>query len=558
MADPVLSDSAGDDLIRRRFDDRLSEAEFEAFDEHLRVDAAFRERYVRHADLNACLYDEFSEVVSATEKSSLTRSRATGRMAVWACSLAAAAAMIAICIWSVMTSRTGDNIASSPAPDLQLPESDTIGVEHNSVYFLADETPGVPDAAVLILMDGEQKDHLSAGFRFRPGLLRLNEAYLQMEFFSGAVIGLTGPAELRIESKDAATIFSGQVTAYVPDRARGFVLNAPGAAVVDLGTEFGLRIDESGNTEVEVIQGEVELSLLGDDGTTLVSERVNDSRAVRVDRDLHRLTELDRNSELDQPSDRFPQLRLMTDHPLSVNEAYVNAVKGAGPLIYWRFEGNEQPRVPNEVSDEWSATVHVADESSDGIRIANGHARFLRTETPRFLAIDSGIPGLNEHSYSIEFWMQPDDLSHATCVGIFPLGEPRARTHLNVIEIATETFLIHEPGAIRFLHRNPPEQEWKLGTNVFSKGICAPRQWQHVVAVKNPESMELYYNGQLARRVPITNANSTGEFRILVGQLNLNSTWRQYSGAIDELAVYPSALPAAEIARHYALMAEPK
>ena len=153
-------------------------------------------------------------------------------------------------------------------------------------------------------------------------------------------------------------------------------------------------------------------------------------------------------------------------------------------------------------------------------------------------------------------WIRPDDLSHSTCLGIFPESEPDARTHLNVIEIATETFLIHEPGAIRFLHRNPPEQQWKLGTNAFSKGICTPHQWQHIVAVKQSASMALYYNGQLARRVDLSDANGPGSYRLLAGQLNPASNWRQYSGAMDEVALYPMSLTEEQIAIHYRLVME--
>ena len=57
----VDNDMTDNDFIRRCIDDRLSSDEFAAFNEPMRTDSAFRERYVRMADLEACLYDEFSE-----------------------------------------------------------------------------------------------------------------------------------------------------------------------------------------------------------------------------------------------------------------------------------------------------------------------------------------------------------------------------------------------------------------------------------------------------------------------------------------------------------------
>jgi hypothetical protein len=549
MPEPWVPDPESEDLILRRFDERLTEAEFAAFDERLRSDAAFRQHYVRMADLNACLYDELSEVpMRLTAAEAKNRTAWTSRTIIWSC-LAATVVAILAAIWpsGIQTDVVPDTTAVNSTPS---PNAAPLVADEAGTRFLADESANAQDAAVLVMTDGQTPGPLVAGFRFRPGMLKLDRGYMQIEFISGAVVGLTGPAEFRIESSSAATIFSGQAAANVPERARGFVLNTPSAAVVDLGTEFAVEIDSSGNTEVEVISGEVELSLLGDDGSTLLSERVNDSRVVRVDRDELKLTEMGRESE------PMSQLRAIPETPLTVSDKYVQSVLDCRPLIYWRFEQSDQNRIRNEVSEQWPAIVYAAESEPEGLRIAEGCARFRRTNASRFFRTDESLPNLNAGDYSIELWIRPDDLSHSTCLGIFPESEPDARTHLNVIEIATETFLIHEPGAIRFLHRNPPEQQWKLGTNAFSKGICTPHQWQHIVAVKQSASMALYYNGQLARRVDLSDANGPGPYRLLAGQLNPASNWRQYSGAMDEVALYPMSLTEEQIALHYRLVVE--
>jgi hypothetical protein len=46
---------------------------------------------------------------------------------------------------------------------------------------------------------------------------------------------------------------------HVPPHARGFKLMTPDADVVDLGTEFGLKVSEAGASEVHVFDGEVEV-----------------------------------------------------------------------------------------------------------------------------------------------------------------------------------------------------------------------------------------------------------------------------------------------------------
>ena len=561
MTDPLLPDPDVNDLIYRRLDNQLSDEDFAAIEERLRTDRKFREHFVRLADLDACLYDEFSEstnsvtTVLPSTKSLFLRPALRGSL------LSAVATVIMFSTWYLLKPDDSDAVAAldrgigfspTPAGHSERSQAESVPSSSRKIEFVADETLNTKDAAVLVLVDDENTGPFLPGHRFKPGIVKLTQGYIQLEFICGAIVGLKGPGELRIESKDAATIFSGEVAAHVPDRARGFVLHAPSAAIVDLGTDFGVRIDESGDAEVKVQKGEVELSLLGDDGSTLVSERVDDSKAVLVDRSLQKLT------QRILPSETFPQIQSFDEKPLAITDEYVASVLGAQPLIYWRFEGADQHRFLNDAGSQWSATEQPIDQPTESIRIADGHVRFSRSASPRFLTIDDGIPGLNERAYSIEFWMKPDDLTHATCVGVYPQNEPSAKLHLNVIEIATETFLIHEPGAVRFLHRNPPDRLSNLGTNVFSQGICIPYQWQHVVAVKNLDSIELYFNGELVRRVDVADANGAGNYRILVGQLKGGTTERQFSGAMDELAVYPKGLTAAEIALHYSMIARQK
>ena len=163
------------------------------------------------------------------------------------------------------------------------------------------------------------------------------------------------------------------------------------------------------------------------------------------------------------------------------------------------------------------------------------------------------IADLNQSEYSIEFWMNPDKLRHASCVGI--VAEPNTSDfdHLNVIEIIDDSFPIYQPGSIRFLHRNPPSKWIQQGLNLLSPRFCTPRSWQHVVAVKETERISLYFDGELAKSAPIEGHHGEGAFHLLVGQLKPIQPWRQFSGGIDELAVYRRGLTPTEVKRHYDL-----
>ncbi|WP_404308088.1 LamG-like jellyroll fold domain-containing protein [Neorhodopirellula lusitana] len=410
------------------------------------------------------------------------------------------------------------------------------------------ETP--PIAAVVVRSDGDPETNLVVGSRLTAGTLKLLSGTMQMEFMGGAVIALEGPAELRIHSKDAATLLSGAISAHVPPRAQGFVLNAPKAAIVDLGTDFGVRVTPAGISEVEVLSGEVELSVLGDDGNTLSSQHIHEASRIRIN------GEGDPLQAIESGLNDLPIISGSDNSELPLLLDYVDTVRRDQPTLYWRFDDTDGSVVLNEMPGNHSASVYGLEESDDSIRFQNGYARFDRCDVKRYLVSENAIEGLNERPYSIEFWMKPDDLQHATCVGIVPENRTDPRMFLNVIEIVTDTFMIHEPGAIRFLHRTPPDVNYEVGTNAFTPGICVPGQWQHVVTVKRTDAMEIYVNGKLVRHVSLApgKVNSLGNFHVIVGQLTANETWRQFSGAIDEFAIYKRDLSAEEIAEHYQLV----
>ena len=335
----------------------------------------------------------------------------------------------------------------------------------------------------------------------------------------------------------------------MPDRARGFLLAAPDAAVYDVGTAFSLHVDEQGIPEVEVTSGEVEFSLLGDDGNTFLNQRVNESTRIRADRERKALVKVDRDDEAGPP------IIGPDESALPVNDDYVRAVLRDGPALYWRFDGNVLSSTAQDNGLRLDGSV-IQPSGEDGVSLVDGHARFRDIDgAPRYIVTNEPIEGINEGAYSIELWMKPEDLHHATCLGIFPEDSPDATKHLNVLEVVTETFLVHDPGSIRFLHRHPPARGSREDANAFTPGMCTPGQWQHVVAIKKTNELKIFLNGECVRTVAlIRDCDGKGAYHVVLGQLRPMLNERQFVGSIDELAIYRRALSDQEIENHFRLI----
>ena len=111
-------------------------------------------------------------------------------------------------------------------------------------------------------MDAEWKSSDS----FEPGEslfakthLKLTAGLAEITFDSGARVILEGPADLELVSTDSAHLHSGRLVGRVPPEASGFAVKTPSTTVVDIGTEFGLQVAQSGTAEVIVFEGEVDV-----------------------------------------------------------------------------------------------------------------------------------------------------------------------------------------------------------------------------------------------------------------------------------------------------------
>ena len=97
----------------------------------------------------------------------------------------------------------------------------------------------------------------AAGYRFQMDSMpvRLLSGIAKVELDNGVQLLLEGPAELRFFSENKCYLAYGSLFAEVPESGHGFTVISGNSRIVDLGTQFGVFADNSGNTELHVMKG---------------------------------------------------------------------------------------------------------------------------------------------------------------------------------------------------------------------------------------------------------------------------------------------------------------
>ena len=106
--------------------------------------------------------------------------------------------------------------------------------------------------------DWRDAEPLTGSF-LEAGSFQLDAGTVELEFNDGARVTLRGPAAFELKNANHLHVLSGNLVAQIPEQALGFLVTTPQSAIINLGTEFGLVVDDAGQTDVHVIDGLVEV-----------------------------------------------------------------------------------------------------------------------------------------------------------------------------------------------------------------------------------------------------------------------------------------------------------
>ena len=234
--------------------------------------------------------------------------------------------------------------------------------------------------------------------RLAAGEYRLQSGVVELQFDSGARVVVEAPALIELHSADRLTVDHGRLVAHVPEQAIGFTVVSEAAAIVDLGTEFGVEISQSGEVGVHVLDGEVALIPDQDDSDPIRETLgMGTARLVAVD---GRVEELDYNGSTFLR--RVPASR------------YELAILKSRPIAFWRLnEAADEPQIASlGTNDDLAGNVGsgvMLGQPSRGVDHANRSIQLLGAHQ----GVDLGrVPALGlTRNFTIEAWVRVSRLA---------------------------------------------------------------------------------------------------------------------------------------------------
>ncbi len=101
---------------------------------------------------------------------------------------------------------------------------------------------------------------ISDGSALYTGPMSLVKGYAEIDFEDGATVIVEAPAKFSLESTHQMYVQEGRVVVKMNGVSEQlFVVRSPSASVVDLGTEFGVKVDSNGKTETHVFEGQIQV-----------------------------------------------------------------------------------------------------------------------------------------------------------------------------------------------------------------------------------------------------------------------------------------------------------
>ena len=255
-------------LIDAWRDNALTEDQTEDLNQILRESKDARRMFSAEAQMHGLLHcavaEETVERVASAAPSILKRKPAKQRLWLTLASVAAAGLIVVTAVqWSI---RAKNSTASSPQIDPSIRVAEVRYVREASLLRKQIQDAATPPA-------------FDVGSRLAPGTYTLGKGLIELDCFAGASLAVEGPASFELISQREARLLKGRLTVEVDGAGNSFRLHTPIGEVLDIGTRYGVCVDDSGVTETHVFEGLVEIHPISSSDS---ARRVKANTAVRI------------------------------------------------------------------------------------------------------------------------------------------------------------------------------------------------------------------------------------------------------------------------------------
>ncbi len=338
-------------------------------------------------------------------------------------------------------------------------------------------------------------------------VLHLAAGVVRVRFSHGAEVLLEGPAIFTADRATGGSLLYGALTARVPPAAQGFSVATPQGTAIDLGTEFGVRVDDQGQAEIHVFNGFVRFEPR-EGGEP---RKVGGNEAIRI--------------------------TAGTAAPLRADRtAFVHQLPQSSPLLgFYPFEGDARDAGPRgRHAALVSEMSFVAGYEGQAARFAGSRESFVD------LPIDASATALPRLTWGA--WVRPTAIAAEANQEIFSTGNGGYDRALTID------------------HRGAPRPTWALftgsGVHHSSAPLAEANQWRFVAAVYDQaaQTATLYVEdpalnagkgGLVVDRVDHANIGASRRF-VRVG--NHTGRYREpFAGEIDNVFLFADALTAEQL-----------
>jgi hypothetical protein len=421
----------------------------------------------------------------------------------------------------------------------------------DAIFFFARhgaETIRQPLATITALQDCQWSQERKLGDTLYAEEIGLLSGVAEITFTDGAAVTVQGPADFSLATSDRGYLRRGHLVAEVPRRAIGFTIETPSAEIVDLGTEFGVDVDATGRTDVQVLAGAVNV-----DYSSLDDKSKSARRSVHMTAgSAKRFSAQSKNTGsivateiplwLDKSASITKHLDQAPNSPAETK--YAAVVLADRPLGYWRFSDTDVHRA-TDASGHGNHGEYVGFVSMKNAGIcpntSDRSVRFLGKQYGGYVQIkDFELPA----SFTVELWARSSAPSWQNYGWLLSSRMPNGVVITPV----------------------PPGQDWQVfminssedgrvaGTSkianiadrfhhyVFSYDAAADRGTMYIDGALMRETANVFKD--VAHR-------EAARLTFYVGRDDRAEDDAWGEGSIDELAIYATVLSPETVKRHY-------